>query len=282
MILKRLLIFLCVLTFWTCSQRNYQSQSDSLAIVNQRNITLQDFQEQIEPMKAFQGLDTKSESGKKDVLDDMVFQELVFQEALKEEFYLHNLTVKQAVVDQYLQQKFQAAVEKVNDQKAQDYYEKNKASIDRVRASHILIKADPENKEERAKAKNKIEGIRKEILNGQITFEEAAKKYSEDGTSQSGGDLGYFGRGRMVQAFENTAFSMEQIHDISNPVETEFGYHLIMLTDRQTGYDFHRERILAYLVKKEIEEDINQYKAALLDENQVKVFYDRLPKENKQ
>ena len=87
-----------------------------------------------------------------------------------------------------------------------------------VRASHILV----ETKEEAQK-------IREEILNGK-KFEDMAAMVSMCPSGANGGDLGYFGKGMMVKPFEDACFSMS-IGDLSEPIETQFGWHLIELTD---------------------------------------------------
>ena len=90
-----------------------------------------------------------------------------------------------------------------------------------VKASHILVND-----------KEQAEKLKKEIENGDITFEEAAKKYSTCPSGKNGGDLGYFGRNMMVREFEDAAFSLP-LGSISNPVKTQFGYHLIIVTGAQ-------------------------------------------------
>ena len=87
-----------------------------------------------------------------------------------------------------------------------------------VRASHILV----ETKEE-------AEKLREEILSGK-DFEDAAALNSICPSGANGGDLGYFGKGMMVKPFEDACFSME-VGDLSEPVQTQFGWHLIQLTD---------------------------------------------------
>lgn len=87
-----------------------------------------------------------------------------------------------------------------------------------VRASHILVK----DKTEALKLKQKIE-------NGDITFEDAAKKYSLCPSGRQGGDLGYFTRHQMVKEFEDAAFTLP-LGSVSDPVKTQFGYHLIKVT----------------------------------------------------
>ncbi len=89
-----------------------------------------------------------------------------------------------------------------------------------VRASHILVKTE----EEALK-------LKKEIENGK-SFAQTAKEVSLCPSGQNGGDLGYFTKGQMVKPFEDAVFSMET-GEISNPVQTQFGYHLIQLTDKK-------------------------------------------------
>lgn len=90
-----------------------------------------------------------------------------------------------------------------------------------VRASHILVK-------KRADAVK----IKKDITSGNITFEEAAMQYSLCPSGQNGGDLGYFTRQQMVQQFADTAFDLKE-GEISDPVGTKFGWHIIKTTGRR-------------------------------------------------
>lgn len=89
-----------------------------------------------------------------------------------------------------------------------------------VKASHILVKTEEE-----------AQKLYDEIKNGK-SFAEAASEYSLCPSGYAGGDLGYFGRGMMVKPFEDAAFDME-IGEISKPVQTQFGWHLIQLTDKK-------------------------------------------------
>ena len=131
------------------------------------------------------------------------------------------------------------------------YVDENKDTFSRaqVRASHILIllpeDATPAVKEA---AKAKLAGIKKEIESGKITFPDAANKYSEDDAnkaSPNGGDLGYFQRkGQFIEKFSAAAFAMKP-QTISDPIETEFGVHLIQVTDRKAGqpFDFEQNKV---------------------------------------
>jgi peptidyl-prolyl cis-trans isomerase C len=93
--------------------------------------------------------------------------------------------------------------------------------ITEVRASHILVSS-----------MHQAEEIRNEIVSGNNSFEYYAKLYSKCPSGQNGGDLGYFRRGQMVPQFEIAAFNLP-VGEISKPVWTQFGWHLIKVTDRR-------------------------------------------------
>lgn len=88
-----------------------------------------------------------------------------------------------------------------------------------VRASHVLVKTEDEAKK-----------LREDINAGKISFEDAARQISICPSGHEGGDLGFFKRGVMVKPFEDAAFAMKEIGEVSEPVETQFGWHLIQLT----------------------------------------------------
>ncbi len=87
-----------------------------------------------------------------------------------------------------------------------------------VRASHILVKTEEEAKKLKSEIKNEKE------------FADKAKEVSLCPSGAEGGDLGWFGRGQMVKPFEDAAFSMKK-GEVSDPVKTQFGYHLLYLAD---------------------------------------------------
>lgn len=95
-----------------------------------------------------------------------------------------------------------------------------------------IVLAPKVNKEEKTKAKDKLTDIRKKIVEDGETFEAMAQKYSADGSSEMGGSLGWQKRGTFVPEFEAAAYSLEK-NEISDLVETEYGFHLIRLNDRR-------------------------------------------------
>ena len=123
----------------------------------------------------------------------------------------------------------------LNEQDLKSYYEQNLqrlSSKEERRASHILITAAKDAPEaEKKAARVKAEELLKAVKAKPASFAEVARKNSQDpGSAVKGGDLDFFGRGAMVKAFEDAAFSLKKA-DISDIVESEFGYHIIQLTD---------------------------------------------------
>ncbi len=139
-------------------------------------------------------------------------------------------------------------------------------------ASHILITASknapPAEKE---KAKAKAEDVLNQIRKNPKQFAELATKYSQDPESaKKGGDLGSFGRGMMVKPFDDAVFSMK-VNEISNVVESDFGYHIIKLTKiigEGGGFDAMRPQIKAELIYQKGQEKF----AALAEEFSNKVY----------
>ncbi len=99
-----------------------------------------------------------------------------------------------------------------------------------VRASHLLIRLAPE--ADTAAAYRQLLALRQRVLNGE-NFEQLARQYSEDPSAKvNAGDLGYFTALQMVYPFENAAYKLE-IDEVSEPVRTSFGYHLVRVTDKR-------------------------------------------------
>jgi len=99
-----------------------------------------------------------------------------------------------------------------------------------VKARHILFRAPEDDTKARAEALREANDVRRRIVGGE-RFEDLAREFGDDGTASRGGDLGWFGPGRMVAEFEEAAFNAP-VGRLVGPVETQFGYHLIEVTDR--------------------------------------------------
>jgi peptidyl-prolyl cis-trans isomerase D len=121
----------------------------------------------------------------------------------------------------------------VTPKELQEYYQSRVEQLgkpEQRRASHILIPvAASATPEQKAKAKDQAEALLAAARKSPKTFAELAKKNSGDpGSAADGGDLGYFGRGKMVKPFDEAVFGIK-VGDIAGPVETQFGYHIIKL-----------------------------------------------------
>jgi len=127
----------------------------------------------------------------------------------------------------------------VTDADKKSYFEANKDAFNgaKVKASHVLIDTrNLKTEAELAEAKKKIDIVKVQIDNG-ADFAEMAKKFSECPSAENGGDIGFFQRkGSIVEEFAVVAFAME-VGDISEPVKTQFGYHIIKVTEKEAGKD---------------------------------------------
>ena len=139
------------------------------------------------------------------------------------------------------------------------YYKENLARLsgkEERRASHILINAAKDAPAaDREKAKARAQELLEQVRKNPASFADAAKKSSQDaGSASSGGDLGFFGRGAMVKPFEDAVFALKK-GDISDVVESDFGFHIIQLTDiktpRQPSFEELRPKLEAELKQQQ-------------------------------
>ena len=170
-----------------------------------------------------------STEGKNILTDELVNQELLLQDAIsrgldKEEEFVSELEkVKNNMLKNYAMHKIFETVE-INDSDVDKYYEENKDTIFspvNYTASHILV--DDENQAVKIKAE----------INDGLDFAEAAKKYSIDPSSDNGGMLGTFPKGVMVEEFQNALDDLK-VGEISEPIKSDFGYHIIILHDKKS------------------------------------------------
>lgn len=149
----------------------------------------------------------------------------------------------------------------VSDADIKSYYEQNIARFteeEQRRARHILIKVDADASEaDKAAARKKAEELLEQLRKNPSDFAKLAKEHSQDpGSAERGGDLDFFGKGMMVKPFEDAAYKLKQ-GEISDVVESDFGYHIIQVTDIKPA----SAQSLAE-VRDEITEEIRQQQAA--------------------
>ena len=153
----------------------------------------------------------------------------------------------------------------ITDEETRAYYDGNSQLFqqpEQVKASHILIKVEPTADDaKKAEARKKIVEVQQKLKDGG-DFAALAKEYSQGPSGSKGGDLGYFKRGQMVKPFDDVAFSMKT-NEVSDLVETRFGYHLIKVYDKKPeqtlAYADVKDKIAQRLKQEKVEKDATLY-----------------------
>lgn len=138
-----------------------------------------------------------------------------------------------------------------------------------------MVSVDPKKEpSQKAESRKKIEDIQQKLRKGD-DFSALAKEYSQCPSGSEGGDLGYFQRGQMVKPFEQAAFALGP-GEVSDIVETKFGYHLIRLADKKpesvVPYEDIKDRIGQYLKQEKAEKDVVSYVQNLEEKAKVERF----------
>lgn len=227
-----------------------------LAIVNGVQIKESDIEAAIMRYPAERRAYLQSENGRKQLLEQIISFELMYnhgkdQGLENDKMYLAQVeNAKKDLLTQTVIDKELASVD-VNEDEIKAYYENSKDKFkepEQLRAKHILVDSE----EEAIK-------IAKEIEAG-LAFEDAALKNSKCPSSQNGGDLGFFGKGNMVPEFEDAAFALD-VDKVSEPVKTQFGYHLIKVVEKKEARE------------KALEEVKDSIKAAMIQEKQNEKYF---------
>ncbi|QIB26829.1 peptidylprolyl isomerase [Caloranaerobacter azorensis] len=232
-----------------------------LATVNGKEITEKDVDLLLKNLGSQRAMQFYSEEGRKKLVDELINQELIYLDALEnkldsdEEFLTELEYMRQNLLKQFAVRKLLENVS-IEEEELVAFYNSNKTRFKKpemVRARHILVDTESE-------ANRIIEEIKKGL-----NFEEAAKKYSKCPSKANGGDLGYFTRGKMVKEFESASFELEK-GQMSEPVKTSFGYHIIEVLDKK------EEEVSPFEAVKE------QIKNQLIATKQNEVYFKKVDK----
>jgi peptidyl-prolyl cis-trans isomerase C len=194
-----------------------------LAVVDGRDITQNDLYELLQNIGQNAG-NFQSEEGQKQLINELIMQELLYSDALANNYnqdkdFMDAVEhMKKTLLKQYALNKLLNSVE-ASAEELTTYFESHKSQFKKPEtaiASHILVAT-----------KDEALSVLAEINSG-LDFKEAAAKYSSCPSKAEGGNLGEFTRGRMVPEFDKAVFAMKA-GEISEPVPTQFGYHLILL-----------------------------------------------------
>ena len=207
-----------------------------------------------------------TEQGKKQLLDQVVGFELMYQFGKKneyetlEEYKIELEKLQKELLTQIVVNKVLSEIT-ITDEEALEFYNENEEMFkqpETVSAKHILVASEEDCK-----------NIKEEISNGVLTFEEAARKYSTCPSKDNDGNLGDFSRGMMVPEFEDSAFALS-IGEVSEPVKTQFGFHLIKVESKNES------------VKKSFEEVRSMVINQLMQQRQQKKYIDFIEELKKQ
>lgn len=227
-----------------------------IAEVNGSSITTGDFDHEVKNLPDYLKAMADTPNGRKEMLETMVVRELIMADAKKNgidkdpkiEERLADLK-KRLIVELYLNKKLEAASQ-MSDADLKAFYEQNKERFktgEQIKASHILVKTEKE-----------AQDVLNQLKSG-AKFEDVAKKSSVDSSAAKGGDLGWFGAGNMVPAFEKAAMALKE-GETSGIVKSDFGFHIIKLTGKRPAGI------------RPFEEVKEQIKAAVMPSKQQEVF----------
>ena len=209
----------------------------------------------------------KTPEGRAALLEELIGRKLFLLEAQKNlfeaepEFREQMKRAKEQLLTEYAIRRALSSV-RVTEEEVRKFYDDNQDKFnagETVSASHILVDSE-----------EKAGEIAAKIASGEKTFEEAAKEYSSCPSREAGGALGEFGRGQMVPEFEEAAFALEP-GKISEPVKTQFGWHLIRVgaknAEKPISYSEARETIFQKLTA---EKQQAAYRSKI---NQLKIMF---------
>lgn len=218
------------------------------------------------------------------------WEEQAGKEKLEESLEQNGITREQLLEDlgrelgvrQWLQEEVMSNVT-VDEEAAREFYEDNPQAFntdEQKKASHILVSADQSASEkERKKAKSKAEDLRKQLDDG-ADFAELAEAESDCPSSKQGGDLGFFGKGQMAPAFEEAAFALDE-GELSDVVETRFGYHVIQGgADKEAGtvpFEEAKPQIMQHLQQQEGQQALQKVVDILKEQTDVEVLIEEPP-----
>lgn len=224
-------------------------KGDVLAEVNNSKIYMDEFKARMEKQSPYIRARYDSVEKKKEFLDNMIRFELMAQAAIDKGYHKDPEVIrsaKQVMTQRLMRNEFENKFkrEDITEEEMKKYYDEHQSEYNKPpmrRAAHILIKVTEDSPEKWREAKQKALEVLKEAKKTKDNmgeFRKLAAKYSEDTSNKNrGGDLGYFAStedgGPMVKEFSEAAFKINAINDISGPIKTKFGYHIIRMTGKR-------------------------------------------------
>lgn len=263
-------------------------EGEIIATVNGENITVGDFRKKIDLAIVPAARNDADIRGQ--LLESMIVSKLIYTMAVEEGFdkkpeMLKKLEeTKEAMIAQMFVEEKALADVKISDEEVKKYYDEHEEEFStpaQVRVSHILIQFDGDAAEEQKKeAKKKAQKALSRVKSSE-DFSAVAKEVSDCPSSEKGGDLNFFARGRMVPEFEDVAFSLN-VGDLSEIVETRFGYHIIKVTDKkeQEKIDFeeYKDRIKSMILQRKRGKAMKEWLGKIKSKADIEIKHDVIKK----
>ena len=279
-ILKTACALLLFVTLDACREKP-EGPAQALAIINGKPLTVSEFDLRWSQLPEYARKKYPGMEGRKKFLDELIDREVLLQEAKKREIDRDRALLERlerfkerSLLDVLMREEVASRVT-VSTQEMKAYYEANPGSLtapDEFRASHILVKTEAE-----------AIDLKKRLAGGE-EFASLARKVSVDATTKSkGGDLGIVKKGQTVQEFEKALLTMKP-GEVSEPVATQFGYHLIKLVERTTGpvlsYEDAKEQVKEQVLIEKKQKRFKELVAALRANAKLRVLDAPIPDSN--
>lgn len=198
---------------------------------------------------------------KRKALDDLIKKEVAVSEARKLKLDQDSKVqerVNNVLYMSLLENKLGKSMEQINPKETElkSWYERNPE----VRTSHIFVAAPAGiSKDEEQAALTKLNNALKEIRSGKTSFAESAQRNSEDSSAALGGDLDYRGRDRLDPAYYQAAIKIGKVGEVTGPIRTPFGFHLIRLTAKRSWIEADRARVQRLFIDEKRQEIASRY-----------------------
>lgn len=238
---KFFVLIVCMTIFAFGCAKKEDSSSSVIAKIGGIKITKKEFLDEFNRIPEWARSRFQGKEGKSEFLNELIKKELLYKEA--ERMGLHRDKELKERIEEFrkmwlitnlLKKEVEEKAKAIDDKEIRNFYDKNPQEFmagAEVRASHILVSTEAEAKDILGKLKKGGD------------FSTLAKAFSKDkGSAVKNGDLGFFKPGTMVPEFEQAAFNLKT-GEIGNPVKTNFGYHIIKVTDRKEGKKLEFEQI---------------------------------------
>jgi len=249
-------------------------EDKALVTIADKSISVKDFKNKFSKLpKHYQAVADKN---KKNLLDDMIVESLFLEDAVRKglgrDKEIKDLLIeakKKIIIAKFIKTEVDDKV-RVSEEEMKAFYEEHKEEFkapEMWRASHILVASEGEAKD-----------IAAELAKGSV-FEDVARARSIDATSRRGGDVGYFRKGQVMPEFENTCTGLS-VGRTSAIVHTQFGYHIIKLTDKKSEelepYESAKPKIENALKLKKRDELFNELVVSLKEKYRVRIESDAM------